>query len=279
MADCRVAIAAGQVLATYALGSCIGLAVYDPKARRRRIAALHAAGFGASIRRAARQNPVYVRRYRHPALIEQVCGAGRHQAAVWWRMRRAGRRSWIRISGLRYRQTQLSGAAQDPVEGRHAAERRSRGRLRSRTVRLEIGSGQLWLQEGGGQAELVVSARAVPNVKRMEQKGGAMAYRVLIADDSPVMRSFVRRVIELSGFELSACFEADNGEEALAVLRRGVGGRDPDRHQHAGDGWRGVPAPPGGRRHAAIHSGDRDFHRCHRATGSIGCWRWARAAT
>ena len=46
-----------------------------------------------------------------------------------------------------------------------------------------------------------------------------MAYRVLIADDSPVMRSFVRRVIELSGFELSECFEASNGEEALELLR------------------------------------------------------------
>jgi two-component system, chemotaxis family, chemotaxis protein CheY len=46
-----------------------------------------------------------------------------------------------------------------------------------------------------------------------------MAYRVLIADDSPVMRSFVRRVIELSGFELSECFEAGDGEEALQVLR------------------------------------------------------------
>ena len=46
-----------------------------------------------------------------------------------------------------------------------------------------------------------------------------MAYRILIADDSPAMRSFVRRVIELSGFELSACFEAGDGAEALDVLR------------------------------------------------------------
>ena len=46
-----------------------------------------------------------------------------------------------------------------------------------------------------------------------------MAYRVLITDDSPAMRSFVRRVIELSGFELSACFEAGDGAEALAVLK------------------------------------------------------------
>jgi len=45
-----------------------------------------------------------------------------------------------------------------------------------------------------------------------------MAYRVLIVDDSPAMRSFVRRVIQLSGFELAACFEASNGLEALDLL-------------------------------------------------------------
>jgi two-component system chemotaxis response regulator CheY len=46
-----------------------------------------------------------------------------------------------------------------------------------------------------------------------------MAYRVLIVDDSPAMRSFVRRVMDISGFELSVCFEASNGEEALDLLR------------------------------------------------------------
>jgi two-component system chemotaxis response regulator CheY len=45
-----------------------------------------------------------------------------------------------------------------------------------------------------------------------------MAYRVLIVDDSPAMRSFVRRVILLSGFELSMSFEASNGQEALDLL-------------------------------------------------------------
>lgn len=47
-----------------------------------------------------------------------------------------------------------------------------------------------------------------------------MAYRVLIVDDSPVMRAFVRRVVELSGFDLARCFEASNGCEALDLLRR-----------------------------------------------------------
>jgi two-component system chemotaxis response regulator CheY len=47
-----------------------------------------------------------------------------------------------------------------------------------------------------------------------------MAYRVLIVDDSPAMRSFVRRVMLLSGFELSVCHEAANGQEALDLLGR-----------------------------------------------------------
>jgi two-component system, chemotaxis family, chemotaxis protein CheY len=45
-----------------------------------------------------------------------------------------------------------------------------------------------------------------------------MAYSVLIVDDSPVMRSFIRRVLGLSGFEVGECMEAGNGDEALAQL-------------------------------------------------------------
>lgn len=45
-----------------------------------------------------------------------------------------------------------------------------------------------------------------------------MPYSVLIVDDSPVMRSFIRRVMDLSGFEVREYLEAANGEEALAQL-------------------------------------------------------------
>ena len=47
-----------------------------------------------------------------------------------------------------------------------------------------------------------------------------MAYRILIVDDSPAMRSLVRRVTELSGFDLAASFEAANGADALELLRQ-----------------------------------------------------------
>ena len=46
-----------------------------------------------------------------------------------------------------------------------------------------------------------------------------MAFNVLLVDDSPAMRSFVRRVLALAGFELGKCLEAGNGREALDVLR------------------------------------------------------------
>jgi two-component system, chemotaxis family, chemotaxis protein CheY len=46
-----------------------------------------------------------------------------------------------------------------------------------------------------------------------------MAYNVLIVDDSPAMRSFVRRVLDMSGLEVGRCLEAGNGEEALGLLR------------------------------------------------------------
>ena len=45
-----------------------------------------------------------------------------------------------------------------------------------------------------------------------------MAFTVLIVDDSPAMRSFVKRVVNLSGFEMGACYEAGDGKEALQVL-------------------------------------------------------------
>lgn len=46
-----------------------------------------------------------------------------------------------------------------------------------------------------------------------------MAFRVLIVDDSPVMRTFIRRIIALSGMEAAELLEASNGLEALNLLQ------------------------------------------------------------
>jgi two-component system, chemotaxis family, chemotaxis protein CheY len=45
-----------------------------------------------------------------------------------------------------------------------------------------------------------------------------MALHILIVDDSPAMRAFVRRVVKLSGIDVDFYHEAANGEEALAQL-------------------------------------------------------------
>jgi two-component system, chemotaxis family, chemotaxis protein CheY len=45
-----------------------------------------------------------------------------------------------------------------------------------------------------------------------------MAFDVMIVDDSPAMRRFIRRVIEVSGFAVGRYFEAGHGQEALTQL-------------------------------------------------------------
>jgi two-component system, chemotaxis family, chemotaxis protein CheY len=47
-----------------------------------------------------------------------------------------------------------------------------------------------------------------------------MTCNVLIIDDSPAMRKFIRRVLSLSDLEMGECFEAGNGQEALDLLHR-----------------------------------------------------------
>jgi two-component system chemotaxis response regulator CheY len=50
------------------------------------------------------------------------------------------------------------------------------------------------------------------------QGGMAMAYNILIVDDSIPMRAVVKKVIKASGFDIGDFFEAGNGKEALQVL-------------------------------------------------------------
>src|ERR1017187_429425 len=120
------------------------------------------------------------------------------------RRRRSNDGSAVRI---RNRQAQLPGDASNSLESRRPVTRRSGWRHR-----FANGAAGDWQRQtlvaGGRYATGAVSV--VP-----EERGKCMAYRILIVDDSPAMRSFVRRVIILSGFELSTCFEAWNGQEAL----------------------------------------------------------------
>ncbi len=43
--------------------------------------------------------------------------------------------------------------------------------------------------------------------------------RILIVDDSPAMRAFIRRVVQVSGLEVTAFLQAGDGGEALRLLQ------------------------------------------------------------
>ncbi|HLJ48288.1 MAG TPA: response regulator [Bryobacteraceae bacterium] len=51
----------------------------------------------------------------------------------------------------------------------------------------------------------------------IEKTGGRS---VLVVDDSRAMRAFIRRLFRLSGLPVGECLEAENGAEALQVLRQ-----------------------------------------------------------
>jgi two-component system, chemotaxis family, chemotaxis protein CheY len=47
-----------------------------------------------------------------------------------------------------------------------------------------------------------------------------MSYNVLIVDDSSTMRTLIRKVLNMSGFDVGECFEGANGREALDIVER-----------------------------------------------------------
>ncbi|HTX36183.1 MAG TPA: chemotaxis protein CheD [Bryobacteraceae bacterium] len=155
MADCRVADVPGQVLATYALGSCIGLAVHDPKANVGGLLHFMLPDSGIDPAR-GRDNPFMFADTGIPLLLEQVCSKGAskqrlmvHAAGGARMMDREnvfeiGKRNYLAMRKILWKKGILVHA--EAVGGAN-----------SRTVRLQIGTGRVWLQEAGEQRELVAA--------------------------------------------------------------------------------------------------------------------------
>ncbi len=47
-----------------------------------------------------------------------------------------------------------------------------------------------------------------------------MALNILVVDDSLVMRSMIIKTVKMSGLDIGDAFQAENGQEALDVLRQ-----------------------------------------------------------
>lgn len=47
-----------------------------------------------------------------------------------------------------------------------------------------------------------------------------MSYRILVVDDSPVVRHMIRKAIEISGLDVGEIVEAADGSEALSAMEK-----------------------------------------------------------
>jgi chemotaxis protein CheD len=151
VADCRVADAPEQVLATFALGSCIGLTAYDPKAALGGL--LHFMLPDSAIDpEKGRRNPFMFADTGIPRLIEMLVarGASKHRLVVRAfggaqmmddrNIFEIGKRNCLAARKILWKVgILLSG---EVVGGE-----------RSRTVRLEIATGRVVLQESGEERQ------------------------------------------------------------------------------------------------------------------------------
>ncbi len=152
MADCKVGSDASQVLVTYALGSCIGLTVYDPVATVGGM--LHFMLPDSTIDSArGRENPYMFADTGVPLLLEQVCGRGASKRRLvahalggaqimdQERVFEIGKRNYLALRKILWKAGLL-------LHGEAV------GGMNSRTVRLDIGTGRVWFQEAGTEREL-----------------------------------------------------------------------------------------------------------------------------
>jgi chemotaxis protein CheD len=152
MADCRIGDAPGQVLATYALGSCIGLALHDAKAGVGGLLHFMLPDSGIDHER-GRENPWMFADTGIPILLDRLCARGASKRRLTARAAGGasmmdqqnifdiGRRNYLAMRKILWKAGVM-------VHGEAV------GGIRSRTVRLEIGTGKFLIQEGGEVREL-----------------------------------------------------------------------------------------------------------------------------
>jgi chemotaxis protein CheD len=162
MADCRIGDAPGQVLATYALGSCIGLAVHDAKAGVGGLLHFMLPDSGIDHER-GRENPWMFADTGIPMLLDRLCARGASKRRLTVRAAGGasmmdqenvfdiGRRNYLAMRKILWKAGVM-------VHGEAV------GGIRSRTVRLEIGSGKFLIHEGGEVREL---AAGLPKIGGM----------------------------------------------------------------------------------------------------------------
>lgn len=146
MADCKVSADSEDVLITYALGSCIGLAIYDPAARVGGLLHFMLPDSKLDTLR-AETNPYRFADLGVPALLRKVCerGAKRHRLRIALagaaelmdpgEVFNIGKRNRAALHRILWKEGVLIGAE-------------ATGGTKPRTLGLEIGTGRCFLRAG-----------------------------------------------------------------------------------------------------------------------------------
>jgi len=176
ISDCKVSRDADSVLITYALGSCIAVALYDPVARVGGL--LHYMLPKSAIDAAkAERNPFMFADTGIPRLIELVKSTGGEPRRMLVRLAggaqvldhqgvfQIGKRNYLAARRILWKAGILIAA--EEVGGEV-----------SRTTRLEVASGRMWVREGSGIEKELLQHRVLP--KKTTERGVTSA--VLCAD-------------------------------------------------------------------------------------------------
>jgi len=151
VADCRISKSPDDVLITYALGSCIGMAVYDPTATVGGLLHFKLPDSAIDPER-GRENPYKFADTGIPLMLENLAREGARS-----------RRLVVRIAGGA--QILDPAGVFDIGRRNHQALRRilwkagilvqaeAVGGVQSRSLRMEMNSGRLWLRLGSGGEE------------------------------------------------------------------------------------------------------------------------------
>jgi chemotaxis protein CheD len=176
ISDCKVTQDADAVLITYALGSCIAVALYDPLAKVGGL--LHYMLPESAIDTGkAEQNPFMFADTGIPRLLQQLRASGADLRRTVVRLAggaqvldregvfQIGKRNYLAARRILWKAGVLIGG--EAVGGEV-----------SRTTRLEIATGRMWIREGGGLEKELAEHRAPP--QKTPERG--LAHGLLCAD-------------------------------------------------------------------------------------------------
>ena len=156
MADCQIARVQGHVLVTYALGSCIALTAYDPVAAVGGMLHFMLPDSGIDANRGS-ENPYKFADTGIPLLFRRLYEIGGDKRRMV--VRAAGGAQMLDPNGI-FDIGKRNYVAMRKILWKAGVllQKEEIGGVTSRSVRMEIGTGRLWLRDGaGGERELAMS--------------------------------------------------------------------------------------------------------------------------